>query len=500
MPRTHGAFDRLAAGALLFTLWLGAGLTPLATAPAGPAVQDDRDDGGADDGPGPPPLYAELREASVAHVGQIRDGRIQLDRFEFELTDGHLYLAPEIGGVVSMAVFLGDGLVRAYPPDAVEHHQLEKLSDEHHLEAEFDRLLLRFTDDTAERLRALATPASERDTGKANDLLDDRRKDRLEQLLDNPDSRVLEELLRRQAGALPAERTYALIEIDSKDDGWLMIEVEPNELEEVVLSRYARRLRGLDTWMRFDIVSDYGPAHRDTVLDGFAVNPDSLDDEVTGVALGLPARPIEPDREGWAARIDVPRTQVDLAIEGDGDARGAAALLIEPLAPTRGLRLRISPVLEVTDARWRPVTAGDTADAALLAVPSGGETTAGSEPDEPAALTGERISFVQERHNRRLDDDLFERWVTVALPRTVAANERFILELAYEGALVPEITRTRRVQPQGHAGLAPEPSEHPRHSARSDLSRARALSGRERRHLGGGAGGRRHSDHAVGHR
>ena len=403
-----------------------------ATAP----LQDDDDD----EGLGPPPLYEELREAEVTHVGEIRDGRLRLDRFELELRDGHLYLAPEIGGVVSTAVFLGDGLVRAYPPDAIEHHQLEKLSDEHHLEEEFDRLLLRFTDDRADRLRALAMPAPERDTNKANDLVKDRREDRLERQLSNPDSRVLEDLLRRQAGALPPARAYALADIDSTDHGWLTIEVEPNAVEEVVLSRYDRQRRVFDTWMRFDILSDYGPVHRDAVLDGFAVDPDSLDDdEVTGVALGLPRRPVEPDREGWAARVTVPRAHVDLALEGSGDTRGAAALLVAPFERTRGLRLRISPVLEITDARWRPDTTGGAPDAALLSAPYGREPTRHTEPDEPAALTGERVHFVQERHERRLGDDRFEPWVTVTLPRTVAAGERFILELAYEGELVERL-------------------------------------------------------------
>ena len=426
-------------GAFLFVLWLGAGPAPLATAPTGPAVQDD----GADDdaGLGPPPLYTELREARVAHAGQIRDGQLRLDRFELDLTDGQLYLAPAIGGVVSTAVFLGEGLVRAYPPDAVEYHQLEKLSDEHQLEEAFDRLVLRFTDDTADRLTALATPGPERDTGKANDLLDERREDRLEQLLDNPDSRVLEDLLRREAGALPAGRAYVLADIDSQDHGWLTIEIEPNDIEEVRLARHDRRRRILETWMSFDILSDYGPAHRDAALDGFGVDPDALD-EVTGVALGLPPRPIEPDREGWAARVDVPRAQVDLALEGNGDTQGAAALLIDPLEPTRGLRLRISPVLEITDARWRPDTTGGGPDVTLLPAPERGETTPHTEPDAPVALTGERIHFVQERHDRRLDDDLFEPWVTVTLPRAVAAGERFILELAYEGELVERLRQS----------------------------------------------------------
>ena len=460
MQPAWGALARVVGSTLVAALWLG-GPSPQATAP----VQDDEDH----EGLGPPPLYAELREAEVTHIGQIRDGRVRLDRFALELRDGHLYLAPEIGGVVSTAVFLGDGLVRAYPPDAVEHHQLEKLSDEHRLEEEFDRLLLRFTDDMADRLRALAMPAPERDTGKANDLVEDRQEDRLERQLSNPDSRVFEDLLRRQAGTLPPGRAYVLADIDSKDHGWLTIEVEPNALEEVVLSRYDRRRRVFDTWMSFDILSDYRPAHRDAVLDGFAVDPDSLDDdEVTGVALGLPRRPVEPDREGWAARATVPHTHVDLALEGNGDTRGAAALLVEPLERTRGLRLRISPVLEITDARWRPDTTGGAPDATLLSAPDGGDPTQDTEPDEPTALTGERVHFVQERHERRLEDDRFEPWVTVALPRTVGAGERFILELAYEGELV------ERLRVSGDFLLKDTLFWHPRHpdipASRLDLT------------------------------
>ncbi len=438
LPAARGSIAHVAGGSLLLAAWLVAAGPIAGGAPA--------QDSGADDGLGPSPLYEQLRDAKVTHAGQIRDRRLRLDRFELALTDGQLYLGPEIGGTVSAAVFLGDGVLRAYPPDAGEHHQLEKLTDEHHLDEEFDRLLLRFTDDTADRLRRMATPAPEQNTDRANDLLENRRQDRLEQQLDNPDSRVLEDLLRRQADALPLGRAYVLADIDSADHGWVTIEVEPNDLEEVRLTRFDRRRQILDTWMSFDILSDYGPAHQSTVLDGFDVDPESLDedeDDVTGAALGLSPRPLAPQEEGWAARVAVPRAQVDLALEGNGDTRGAAALLVEPLEPTRGLRLRISQVLEITDARWRPDTSDGSPDAALFTVPEAGDTAVATEPDEPIALSGERIHFVQERHDRLLEDDRFEPWVTVTLPRMVAAGERFILELAYEGELVERIRQSK---------------------------------------------------------
>ncbi len=437
-PAARGAIARLAGGSLLLAAWLVA---------AGPGPKAAPAQGGsAGDGLGPSPLYEQLRDAQVTHAGHIRDQRLRLDRFELTLNDGQLYLGPEVGGIVSAAVFLGDGVVRAYPPDAGEHHQLEKQTDEHHLDEEFDRLLLRFTDDTADRLQGMATPAPEQDTDRANNLLEKRRQDRLEQQLDNPDSRVLEDLHRRQADALPSGRAYVLADIDSADHGWVTIEVEPNDLEEVRLTRFDSRRQILNTWMSFDILSDYGPAHQSTALDGFDVDPESFDEDegdVTGAALGLSPRPLAPQGEGWAARVAVPRAQVDLSLEGDGDTRGTAALLVEPLEPTRGLRLRISQVLEITDARWRPDTSEGSPDAALLTAPEDGDTTVATEPDEPVALTGERIHFVQERHDRMLEDDRFEPWVTVTLPRLVAAGERFILELAYEGELVERLRESR---------------------------------------------------------
>ena len=393
---------------------------------------------------GSPPLYDALREAEVSHVGQIRDQHLRLDRFDLELTQGHLYLGPEIGGVISTAVFLGDGVIRAYPPDAVEHHQLKKLSDEDHLEEAFDRLVLRSSDDSASRLLELAAPAPQRNrrgSERANRLLHDRRRQQLERQRNNPDSWILDDLLRRESGSFRPGRSYALVELDSKDHGWLAIAIEPSGPEEVELYRHDRRRQLVDSWMRFDSLSDFEPDYAKTVLEGFIVPPESLDDDVTGTALGLPARPIEPDREGWAPRARVPRTQVDLAIDNNGDTKATAALLIEPLEPTRALRLQISAALEVTDARWRPGQAAGSPDAILLAAPE--STDPATDPDEPAALTGERIHFVQEHHNRFLADDLFEPWVTVVLPRTVAAGDAFILELAYEGELVERLRQTR---------------------------------------------------------
>ena len=421
------------AGAALVAL----GMATAAAARAGTPQDSD------EEGPGRPPLYQELREAEVSYAGEIRGGRFRVDRFELELEEGRLYLAPEIGGLVTAAVFVGDGRLRGYPPDAVEHHQLKRFSDEHQVDEAFDRLVLWSGDDTAERLRALAAPARERrrDTERANRLLRDRRRRLLEERNFNPESRILHDLWRRETGTLPTGRAYRLVELDSKDHGWLTLVVEPHDPEEVVLYRHDDRRGVSDNWMRLDALTDYGPGYADRAFEPFPVDPDTLDDdEATGVALGLPPRPVDPDREGWTPRARVPRTEVDIALDGDGDVRATAALLIEPLAPTRGLRLQISMMLEVTDVRWRADPTDRPAEASLLSAEA---PDPDADPGEPTALTGERLPFAQEREERTFEDDHFEPWVTVALPRTVAAGEPFILELAYEGPLVDRLRQTR---------------------------------------------------------
>ena len=184
------------------------------------------------------PRYATLRDATLSHAGRIRDGHLRLDRFDLELTDGHLYLIPPIDGTITIAVFLGDGRLTGYPPAALEHHQLEKLSDEHHVNQRFERLVLWLTDHTAKDLQALAAPAREEDTDDANDLLKERREDRLKQQLDNPDSRVVAELLRREAGGRPEGRTFLLADIDTREHDWLTLIIEPTDVEEVSLYKH----------------------------------------------------------------------------------------------------------------------------------------------------------------------------------------------------------------------------------------------------------------------
>ena len=414
------------------------GLTVL-TSPTASAIQDD-------DPPdlGLPPLYEALIEGELEPAGHIRNGRLAVDRFEFELTEGELYLLSPVEGRPAVAVFLGDGLVRSYPPDGVEHQQLEKfLDDDDFLEASFDRFVFWFGDDTGVRLRGQADGVAPRNVDDALDVLEDRRRHLLEDQLTNPDGRLLADLVAhdRRPDVDPT-RAFFSAQIDSDDHGWLTVNIEPLEREEVKIARFDGRRKIQDVWMGFHASSEFDTSEQRAAFDGFPRDPevegrlshigDGDDDDWSALDLGLSPRPLTPDHEAWTRRASVPRADVDLALEGNGDARASAALLIQPHAPLDTIRLRLSPVLEVTDVRWQPVVPDDAdnvSDVTLLP----GESTA---PDMPVPLAGEPVRFVRAVHDRRMAEDLYESWVTIVLPRTVDPTEAFIVELAYEGELI----------------------------------------------------------------
>jgi hypothetical protein len=395
-------------------------------------------------------IYDDLRNARLEAAGRIEQGRLRLDRFDIELDEGDLFLLEPVGGTVTGAVFLGRGTIRAHPPDAVEHQQLKKHLKSDLLEERFSRLVLRFTGDLAGRLRAMTVPAEAR-RDRAEAVYKERHEDLFRHQLYNADSRVLADLLDEIAGASPVEARarYALALVDGDRRGWFTVEIEPRNLEEVQLSRYDRRIASSEVWMGFHALSDFD---RDAIPDpwmGFAIDPASLDvpaDKVTGVDLGLPARPLEPAREGWMPRADVPLVTADVAMDSSGKVTGTAALFIEPLRPLGALRLRISPLLEVIDVRWRAVESVRTpASVDAILEPAEDEAldllTGRSHQStrSPVAAMGERVHAVQERHARRLEENRFEPWVTVALPRLFSPGEAFILEIAYEGKVVERL-------------------------------------------------------------
>jgi len=423
-------------------------------------------------GLGPPPLYDELREAELEPAGHVRGGRLWIDRFELELERGDLYLTQPVGGNSRVAVFLGRGTVRAWPPDGVEHQQLRKLIDEDFLEEEFERFVFWFTGDLDARLRALVTDPPQAGGGRrarrqrerAADLLEDRREALLEDRLRNPDARVALDLWEPVSGmGAPIEFPYLFGEIDGREHDWFSLEIEPRNREEVSIGKFDRRRKLLDVWMSFHATDEIEPAIVDPTLGRFPRDPEvdgpidpeaeRDDDEWSFRDFGLSPRYLIPDEERWTPRMQVSRTDVDIAIEGNGDAVASVALVMEPLVPLAALRLAISPFADVTDVRWRTGLPPDVDDATQVALFAPDRAPADvvadrdpdkaddgpPGPDEPTPIAGEQLHYVQATHDRRFSEDLHDPWLTVLLPRPVAAGERFVLEIAYEAELIERL-------------------------------------------------------------
>ena len=464
-----GSVPVLVLAALAFIL--GAGTTPQ----AGATASDDDDDPSL----GPPPVYTELREAELEPAGRIPAGaRLQVDRFELEFDGGDLFLVPPIDGRDTVAVYQGRGTFHAYPPDGVELQQLRKLIDADRIEEEFERFIVWFTGDLGARLRALAdggAPAG--NAGRADDLLEDRREDLREDRLLNPDARVARSLWRASVEPpLPDdERSFVFFEIDGREHDWFTVEIEPHDPEEVGITRYDGGHRMVDVWMGAHAVDNFDAAEVGPTIGRFPRDPEAEgpfdpaaerddDDDWTAADYGLSPRVLVPDDDPWQPRVRAPRTDVDLAIEGNGDVEATVALVVEPLVDLATLRVRVSPFADVTDVRWRTTLpegvddahavalldpgaiaggAGTEAGAAATAAESTGDEDSGDieppGPDTPAPLLGEPIHFVQEKHDRRMNEDLYEPSLVVLLPRAVAAGERFILEIAYEGELIERL-------------------------------------------------------------
>ncbi|MGE0591620.1 MAG: M1 family aminopeptidase [Vicinamibacterales bacterium] len=403
-----------------------------------------------------PPLYTALREAPFEVAGRIRDGALRIDRFDLTFEEGDLYLRTPVAGRRTAAVFIGRGRVRAYPPDGVEHQQMRKLLDDDRLDEAFDRLVLWFSGDVGDRLAALAVPpgADERTT-RAADVLDERRRALLETRFVNPESRLLADVI-PGGDSVPG---FVLAEVRGGRHGWFSIEVEPRDEEEVRVARVDARRGFTNVWLGTHALADFGPEVRERAFAGFPrdperegpIDPDGRTDRAwTFRDFGLPARPLAPEREQWAPVLDLPRTDVDLTLNGSGEATARAHLLLATTQPLATVRLVLSPYLRVTDVRWIaevPDTVLDVRGAPLGGDERSGEAAgptgaSGAGRAEPVP-TGVAVPWVQETRNRRIGDDLYERHVTVVLPETLPAGARGILAVSYEGKLVERLTSTQ---------------------------------------------------------
>ena len=199
-------------------------------------------------------------DARLEPAGRIDAGALRIDRFTFELSGGDLYVLPHGGAAGDIAVYLGDGVVRCYPPDGVEHQQVEKFLDEDLLEERFDRFVFWLT----WRQRLPATRPRERPTGPPRrdgpmTFWTDRREALLEHQFHNPDSRLLLHLL---AACADIRRTATTARTSTRRStgtttAGSRLKSSRGRSEEVTVFHFDHRNKVRNVWMAFHALAEF---------------------------------------------------------------------------------------------------------------------------------------------------------------------------------------------------------------------------------------------------
>lgn len=147
------------------------------------------------------PLYKELRGLNVGtEAYQVSNFVMDKDAATFTL-NGTLHMLPAVQGKVTGAVFVGKGSMAYTPPAASERAMLRILTKDEDFDETFERAVFRFTDDTADKIKAAGKPASAAGGGAADALRDTNQALRLK-LRDNLHARILHDVLSPAPGGL----------------------------------------------------------------------------------------------------------------------------------------------------------------------------------------------------------------------------------------------------------------------------------------------------------
>ena len=146
--------------------------------------------------------YHQLRELMPSDdVITVKDFSLKRDAATFTFRSGSFAFYGPVNGRVTGAVFRGDGHIHITPPIPAERHALTIQMNREEFDDDFDHVVLRFTDGTADVIRKAATGKGAADAGfgrNASDLASFAREhDRLDM---NVDLRLLEDVLNPAGG------------------------------------------------------------------------------------------------------------------------------------------------------------------------------------------------------------------------------------------------------------------------------------------------------------
>lgn len=148
------------------------------------------------------PVYREIRSVAIGtEAYQVNEFNLIKDAATFTL-NGVLYLLAPVQGRVTGAVFIGKGTMAYSPPMASERRMLGMLTKGEPFNEGFDRAVFRFTDDTAEKIKAAGTAAAAAQVNGARDALKDTNESLRLRLRENLHARILQDILSPSASGL----------------------------------------------------------------------------------------------------------------------------------------------------------------------------------------------------------------------------------------------------------------------------------------------------------
>jgi len=143
-------------------------------------------------------IYAALRTDAPTGDGiSVENFTLQREGATFHFIKGSFYFYAPVNGRITGAVFLGSGHFDLAPKEAAEQHSLAFLTKGGPLSQDFNTLVLRFTDTTADEVRkASAGSVNSSQATQASHAAHDLSEDFRRQIHENLDLRLLSDVLR----------------------------------------------------------------------------------------------------------------------------------------------------------------------------------------------------------------------------------------------------------------------------------------------------------------
>ncbi|MEW5975811.1 MAG: M1 family aminopeptidase [Acidobacteriota bacterium] len=204
------------------------------------------------------PLYVQLRSLGLSgEACRVEGLSLNRDRATFIFTRGDFHFLAPVDGRITGAVFLGDGEFEMKPYPEAEQRHLRLLTGEPYIKEAFNKMVLRFTDDTYAAIKQERTTTTGPVHSGARDLLENfRKKIRRGSLrsLNNLDARVLTDL------TWLGQRGFFRAYFEGRRFGEMTFELDPLGVpevtpEEICLTAYSESNHG--TWVATHLKEHY---------------------------------------------------------------------------------------------------------------------------------------------------------------------------------------------------------------------------------------------------